>query len=91
MHYTVLQILFLEISNTFMSFIASKFHHINNYLLIILLVNLNFLQSLYDGLFYYHPVGKIAKKAVCRSVFLTIWLAKMHFLGQLFSNFAHWA
>jgi len=52
MHYTVLQILFLEISNTFMSFIASKFHHINNYLLIILLVNLNFLQSLYDGLFW---------------------------------------
>jgi len=42
-------------------------------------------------------VGKIAKKAVCRSVFFTIWhfnlsaeLTETHSLRLFFGNFVHW-
>jgi len=43
------------------------------------------------------PVGKIAEKAVCRSVFLTMWhcilsaeLTKMHCFRLFFGDFVHW-
>jgi len=43
-----------------------------------------------------HPVGKIAEKAVFRSVFLTIWhcvlsaeLTKTHYYRLFFGHFAH--
>jgi len=34
-----------------------------------------------------YPVGRIAEKAVCRSVFLT---TKTHSFGLFFGDFAHW-
>jgi len=43
------------------------------------------------------PVGKIAEKAACKSVFLTIWhwifsakLTKTYSFRPFFVNFAHW-
>jgi len=36
------------------------------------------------------PVGKIAEKAVCRSVFLTIWQQKYAPTDCFFGDFAHW-